>query len=89
MKKHVKIYFDHFGYDESSFIPCEVCSRGSNDIHHIEARGMGGNPNGDKDVITNLQALCRECHTTLGDQKRYKEFLKEKHRFALRKVSNK
>lgn len=83
MKKHVMTYFNHFGYDISDFIPCEVCERTAVDIHHIEARGMGGSKI--KDVITNLQALCRECHTKFGDQKQYKDFLKEKHRIALSK----
>lgn len=77
------IYLKHFGYDISDFIPCEVCGTTAVDIHHIEARGMGGSNT--KDVITNLQALCRECHTKFGDQKQYKDFLKEKHRIALSK----
>jgi 5-methylcytosine-specific restriction endonuclease McrA len=46
-------------------------------------RGMGGNPKGDKDLITNLQALCRACHVEMGDKKQYKEFLKEKHLIKL------
>lgn len=83
MKKHTMIYLKHFGYDISDFIPCEVCGTTAVDIHHIEARGMGGSNT--KDVITNLQALCRECHTKFGDQKQYKDFLKEKHRIALSK----
>jgi 5-methylcytosine-specific restriction endonuclease McrA len=83
MKKHTMTYFNHFGYDISDFIPCEVCDRTAVDIHHIEARGMGGSNT--RDVITNLQALCRECHTKFGDQKQYKDFLKEKHRIALSK----
>jgi 5-methylcytosine-specific restriction endonuclease McrA len=83
MKKHVKIYLDYFGYDVNTFIDCEVCGGKSVDIHHIEPRGMGGNPKGDKDVITNLQALCRACHVEMGDKKQYKEFLKEKHLIKL------
>jgi 5-methylcytosine-specific restriction endonuclease McrA len=58
-----------------------VCATKAVDIHHIESRGMGGSI--DADIITNLQALCRECHAKFGDQKRYKEMLKEKHRKAL------
>jgi 5-methylcytosine-specific restriction endonuclease McrA len=42
---------------------------------------MGGS--NQSDIITNLQALCRECHTKFGDQKRFKEMLKDKHRKAL------
>ena len=48
------------GYDETDWIPCEVCGAKAVDIHHIEARGMGGSKT--KDVIENLMALCRSCH---------------------------
>ena len=81
MKKHTQIYLDYFGYDTNDFIPCEVCASKAVDIHHIESRGMGGSIHAD--IITNLQALCRECHSKFGDQKRYKDFLKDKHRKAL------
>ena len=81
MKKHVKIYLDYFGYDVNTFIDCEVCGSKSVDIHHIEPRGMGGSKT--KDVITNLQALCRACHIEMGDKKQYKEFLKDKHLIKL------
>lgn len=81
MKKHVKIYLDYFGYDVNSFIDCEVCGSKAVDIHHIEPRGMGGSKT--KDVITNLQALCRACHIEMGDKKQYKEFLKERHLIKL------
>jgi hypothetical protein len=76
MKKHTKIYMDHLGYTIADFIPCEVCSVQAVDIHHIDARGMGGT---DKDNINNLMAVCRECHITYGDKKQYKEYLKEVH----------
>jgi 5-methylcytosine-specific restriction endonuclease McrA len=79
MKKHVKLYLDHFGYDVSDFIACEVCGAKAVDIHHIEARGMGGDPSGKSDVIENLQALCRECHTKYGDITEYKPLLKKIH----------
>ena len=46
---------DYFDYIEG-YIPCERCSKNSVDIHHINGRGKG------KDVISNLMALCRECH---------------------------
>lgn len=77
MKKHVKVYLEHFGYGADDYIPCEVCSRKATDIHHINCRGMGGSK--DKDVIENLQALCRSCHMEYGDKKQWMEFLKEKH----------
>ena len=84
MKKHTMTYLNHFGYDISDFIPCEVCGKKAIDIHHLEARGMGGTKT--KDVIENLQALCRECHIKYGDKKQYKQFLKEKHEEKLNKL---
>ena len=77
MKKHTQIYLQGMGYDATSFVPCEVCGGVGVDIHHIEARGMGGNKNAD--VIENLMCLCRNCHIKYGDKKQYKEFLKETH----------
>lgn len=67
---------------------CEVCHKKAVDIHHIDARGIGGDPQGKKDRIENLQAVCRECHTDLGDKKQYKHFLMTKHqkRMELNKV---
>ena len=81
MKKHVKIYLDYFGYGMEDFIPCEVCGQKAVDIHHIEARGMGGTKKAD--TIDNLQALCRNCHLKYGDIKEQIEFLKEKHNKAI------
>ena len=65
MKKHTKIYLDYFSFDRCDFIPCEVCGNPATDIHHIDARGMGGSKT--KDYIENLQALCRGCHIEYGD----------------------
>ena len=84
MKKHTMVYLKHFGYDITDFIPCEVCGHTAVDIHHIEARGMGGTKQAD--TIENLQALCRECHIKFGDQKQYKMFLKSLHEDKLSKV---
>ena len=79
MKKHTKIYFENYGYDISDFIACEICGAKAVDIHHIDARGMGGT---NKDNINNLMALCRECHVYYGDKKEFKDYLKniKKHR---------
>jgi 5-methylcytosine-specific restriction endonuclease McrA len=81
MKKHTKIYLDYFGYDQSSWIPCEMCGQTAVDIHHIEARGMGGSKT--KDTIENLQALCRKCHMELGDKKEHKVMLKVVHQVKM------
>ena len=77
MKKHTKLYLAYFGYDQSDFIPCEICGTQANDIHHIECRGMGGTK--EPENIDNLQAVCRDCHIKYGDKKEFKEFLKEVH----------
>ena len=75
----------YFGYDESDFIPCEVCGLKAVDINHIDARGMGGSKT--KDTIDNLQALCRECHTDFGDKKKYKDELKAIHNRLLKTIN--
>lgn len=76
MRKHTKVYLDYFGL-HGGFIPCEVCYKQANDIHHIECRGIGGSKT--KDFIENLMALCRSCHEKYGDKKQYMEFLKKIH----------
>ena len=77
MQKHTQIYLQGMGYKKTDFIPCEVCGSQAVDIHHIEARGMGGSKRAD--VIENLMGLCRKCHIEYGDKKQYKEFLKDIH----------
>lgn len=85
MKKHTKIYFDHFGYTIADFIPCEIpnCGKRAVDIHHIDARGMGGDPQGKKDVVENLMALCRGHHVEYGDKQQHKDYLREVHTHRL------
>lgn len=83
MKKHVKVYLDHFGYVGDEFIPCEVCGRKAVDIHHLDCRGMGGSKT--KDKIENLMAVCRDCHVKYGDKKEYMGFLMEFHDARLKR----
>jgi hypothetical protein len=77
MQKHTQIYIKYFGYDLSDWMPCEICGCQSVDLHHIEARGMGGSK--ERDVIENLMALCRGHHIFYGDKKQYKEMLIQQH----------
>jgi len=78
MKRHTKIYFDYFGYDVTSFIPCEICEKKAVDINHIKPRGMGGSKK--MDNIENLMAVCRECHIEYGDKKQHIDFLTQIHK---------
>ena len=57
MQNYTKVYFKYFNLTIADFVPCEICSAPGVDIHHVNGRGPG------KDVITNLMALCRACHT--------------------------
>lgn len=77
MQKHTQIYLQGMGYKKTDFIPCEVCGSQAVDIHHIQARGMGGT--NVKDTIENLMGLCRKCHIEYGDKKQHKEYLMSKH----------
>jgi len=79
MKLHTKIYIEYFDYppDESVVIPCEICGKPANDLHHIKARKSGGTKRPEN--IKNLMALCRGHHLQFGDKKQYMEFLKMVH----------
>jgi len=77
MKKHTKIYLDALGLTDTDFVPSELSGLPCVDIHHIEARGMGGSKKEDR--IENLQAVTREEHLKHGDKRQYKKMLFEKH----------
>jgi len=77
LKKHTRIYLSYFNYGIDDYIPCEICGARAVDIHHIDARGMGGSKT--KDDINNLMALCRQCHISKGDKKQYMDYLYRKH----------
>ena len=56
MTPHCKVYFNYFDIAHDEVVLCEICGKKANDIHHINGRGKG------MDVISNLIALCRDCH---------------------------
>lgn len=85
MKKHTQIYMNYFGYKDGDWIACEICEKKAVDIHHIDSRGMGGDPKGKKDVIDNLMAVCRLCHDTFGDIPEAKELLYKIHKSRMKK----
>ena len=83
MKKHTKIYLEAFGLDEGDYIPCEITGAPANDIHHIESRGMGGDPKGNKDRIENLMAVTRESHIKYGDDPKFIAYLYTTHKWRM------
>jgi hypothetical protein len=60
MKTHTKVYINHFKLEKGDYIGSEITGAPAQDIHHINARGMGGSK--DKDYIENLMALTRKEH---------------------------
>ena len=80
MKKHTKIYMDFHDYCKDDFIPCEACGTTAVDIHHIQARGLGGDRKGTKNRIDNLIALCRSCHIKAENNKDFNNQLREQNK---------
>ena len=76
MQKHTKVYFDFFGYDESDYIPCEMCGSKAVDIHHLERRTRNKVTN---DYIENLVGLCRDCHINAENDKSFNMYTRIKH----------
>jgi len=74
VKQYIKNYFDSIGEPPNENVKCEVCGARAVDIHHIDARGMGGSKL--KDGAENLVALCRSCHEKFEGRKQHKEQLK-------------
>ncbi len=83
MQNHTKIYLNAYSLTIADFVACEICGRRAVDIHHIDARGMGGDPKGLKYRIENLQACCRECHNERGDKKEFMAELYSLHKFSM------
>jgi len=81
MKKHIKIYLGGMGFDETSFVPCEVCGAEGKDIHHLVARGMVSTKK--EYTFEELICVCRSCHIKYGDKKQHMEMLKEVHEKAM------
>ena len=66
-----------FYLDESDYIACEMCNAPGQDIHHIQARGLGGSKN--RDYIENLICLCRACHNRAEADKQFNIYCRIQH----------
>ena len=63
MQRHTLNYLQGMGFDSSDTIFCEVCGKVAVDIAHIVARSkFGSKRKEEQDDITNLCAMCRQCH---------------------------
>ena len=78
---HTKIYYKAFGYTDPSECLSEISDSIAVDIHHIDARGIGGSS--DADCIENLMALTRDEHNEYGDIRELKALLYSIHRKRL------
>lgn len=74
MIKYKQIYLQHFGLTTADWIGCVNCSKTSIDIHHLTFKSQGG-----KDIIENLAAVCRTCHTIAHANKEFNESIRTKH----------
>ena len=84
MKNHTKIFIKYFNIGQDEMILCEYCKTNyTNQVHHIDRRGMGGSKK--KDVIQNLMGLCLDpCHELAEAEKLDEEMLWEIHKQNLK-----
>lgn len=81
MRNHTKIWIKHFG---EPF--CEITGQtgtDGKDVHHIDARGMGGDPKKRKDRIDNIMCVQRPLHTFVEKNPKYKWWFKLVHMCVL------
>jgi len=67
----------YFGYTIADFIPCELCNARATETHHIAGRGKG------MDVVTNLMAVCRTCHSDIHNEKISRYHAREVHNLKM------
>jgi len=81
MQRHTLNYLQGMGFDSSDTILCEVCGKVAVDIAHIVARSkFGSKRKEEQDDITNLCAMCRDCHYDYDFKNRWtKEEIMEIH----------
>ena len=78
MQPHVINYHKALGIDLGTWIACEVCGTTSVEIHHIIPRSkFGSKRKAEQDHVSNLVALCRQCHNLAHDNVISKEKLQE------------
>lgn len=62
MQPHVKNYLEYYSVDQTD-IRCENCWMPAVDLHHIQPRSKFGKKTKHlQDDVSNIIALCRQCH---------------------------
>jgi len=59
MKAYKRDYMKHYGITEADVLLCN-CGRISVELHHVKPKSLGGT-----DHYSNLQPMCRICHSKL------------------------
>jgi len=77
MKKYTENYLKYFGYDVSDTILCEWCGAIAVDLNHIHPRSTHKHL---ENEVSNLMAMCRECHIAFADRKQFKQQLIDRHK---------
>jgi predicted HNH restriction endonuclease len=80
MQLHTINYLKAMGLTQVDFVQCEIisCGKQAVDIHHVIPRSkFGKKRKAEQDHISNLIALCRNCHNLAHDNKISKEELTE------------
>ncbi len=76
MEGYTKNYFEYYGFDISSFVPCRCCNNRAIEVHHIKHKSkFGKRLKWLQDMVVNLIAVCRECHDKAHDQTFSEEYL--------------
>lgn len=77
MQAHTKNYLKAMGLTPADYISCEFClKQQAVDCHHVIPRSkFGKKRKAEQDHISNLIALCRNCHNLAHDNKISKEEL--------------
>lgn len=76
-KNYKRIFSRYWGYADQDTPMCWSCYREfAVDLHHIEARKMGGSPKNLRNTPENMIPLCRPCHLKAEYSKSFNRDLK-------------
>jgi 5-methylcytosine-specific restriction endonuclease McrA len=84
VKPYIRTYYEYFNYVAGQFVACECCGAVAKNIHHITYRShFGKKTQSECNDISNLMALCVECHNKAHDEVYSREYLQKIHNESL------